>query len=151
MDEDLPNFFEAIKLLQADEIICEYHNIKLRYGLEIEDADVIKKLEKTQIPKKSFQGTPWYNILSNYDYIERFSYYNAMIADRTRYIRDINRDKNVQSDICVLLINLCSIPDEILHIFGKGINNSTFQEDFMESVRLFRKRFERRYGVKWEF
>lgn len=49
-----------------------------------------------------------------------------MIKDRTRYIRDINKDKNIQSDLCVLLLNLCDIPDEILHIFGKGINNINF-------------------------
>lgn len=79
VDEDLPNFFEAIKLKQADEIVSEYYNIKNRYGLEIEDAEVIKKLERIQIPEKSIQGTPWYNILTNHDYSERFNFFGAMI------------------------------------------------------------------------
>ena len=39
--EDLPNFFEAIKLKHAHLIISEYHNIKDRFGFEIEDAEVI--------------------------------------------------------------------------------------------------------------
>ena len=93
VDEDLPNFFEAIKLRQADEIVCEYQNIKDRYGLEIEDVDVIKKLERTKIPEKAIQGSPWYSILSNYDYSERFIYYNAMISDRVQFIKDVNKDK----------------------------------------------------------
>lgn len=53
VDEDLPNFFEALKLRHADQIVAEYHNMKNRYGLEIEDADVIAKLEKTRVPEKS--------------------------------------------------------------------------------------------------
>lgn len=52
VDEDLPNFFEALKLKHADQIICEYYNMKERYGLEIEDADTIAKLEKTVCPEK---------------------------------------------------------------------------------------------------
>lgn len=46
----MPNFFEAVKLAQADDIVAEYHNIKTRFGLEIEDADVIAKLERIKVP-----------------------------------------------------------------------------------------------------
>lgn len=49
VDEDLPNFYEVLKLFHADQIICEYANIKERYGIEIEDAEVIAKLHKTEI------------------------------------------------------------------------------------------------------
>lgn len=69
--------------------------MKERYGIEIEDAEVIKKLKKIRIPERSIQGSPWYNILSNYDYVERFNYFNAMMKDRTAFIKDANRDKNV--------------------------------------------------------
>ena len=95
VDEDLPWFFDALKLHQAADIIEEYHNIKDRYGLEIEDADFIHKLEKIKLSDKTIQGTPWYNILSNFDYMERFNYYNANIKDRELYIKDINQDKQV--------------------------------------------------------
>ena len=134
VDEDLPNFFEAIKLKQADEKLYEYYNMKNRYGLEIEDAEVIKKLERISAPEKTIQGTPWYSILSNFDYSERFNYYSAMLKDRTAYIKDINKDKNVQSDMCVLLLNLSAIPDEVLFQFGKGIENFHFQEEFLQGV-----------------
>lgn len=135
VDEDLPSFFEAIKLKQADEIVSEYYNIKNRYGLEIEDADVIKKLERIRIPEKSMQGTPWYSVLSNHDYTDRFNFYGAVIKDRTAFIKDINKDKNVQSDVCVLLLNLSAIPDEILQNFHHGIENYHFQDEFLQSVR----------------
>jgi len=35
VDEDLPNFFKAIRLQQADEIILESENMKKNYGFEI--------------------------------------------------------------------------------------------------------------------
>lgn len=47
VDEDLPNFFTALKLGQADEIILESQNIKENYGFEIEDPRVIDILDLT--------------------------------------------------------------------------------------------------------
>jgi len=35
VDEDLPNFFTAIKLSQADEVVLESRNCKRNYGIEI--------------------------------------------------------------------------------------------------------------------
>lgn len=114
VDEDLPKFFQTIKLHQADQIIKEYYHMRDRYGIEIEDADVIRKLEKVRIQDKTIQGTPWYYILSDLDYVERFNYVSAMMKDRSAYIKDINNDKNVQSDFVVLLLNLSFIPDEVI-------------------------------------
>lgn len=57
----------------------------------------------------------------------------------------------VQSDFCVLLLNLSAIPDEIVHQFTQGLNNNSFQEEFLEAVIRYRKKFERRFGVKWEY
>ena len=37
VDEDLPNFSEAIGLDHANEVILEYLNIKHNFGFEIED------------------------------------------------------------------------------------------------------------------
>lgn len=37
VDEDLPNFFTAVRLNQADEIIRECDNLRDNYGFEIED------------------------------------------------------------------------------------------------------------------
>jgi len=103
------------------------------------------------MPELAIQGTPWYNILSNYDYVEKFNYLNAMIKDRVEFIKDSNKDKNIQSDFVVLLLNLSAIPDEIVQMFHGGVNSDDFQEEFLEAVKRYRKKFERRFGIKWEY
>jgi hypothetical protein len=76
---------------------------------------------------------------------------NAMIKDRKAFIKDINKDLNVQSDFCVLLLNLSAIPDEIVHQFHHGLNSACFQDEFLGAVKRYRKKFERRFGIKWEY
>ena len=60
VDEDLPNFFHAIKLSHADEIVLEAQNIKDNYGIEIEDPRIIERLDMTVQPKRCIHRTPWY-------------------------------------------------------------------------------------------
>jgi len=50
VDEDLPNFFEAIKFSQADELIQEFYNMRENYGFEIYNPPLIHKLEKIHYP-----------------------------------------------------------------------------------------------------
>lgn len=51
VDEDLPNFFEAIRLSQADEIIAEEENMQNNFGFLLTDPDTIGELEKVLYPK----------------------------------------------------------------------------------------------------
>jgi len=53
VDEDLPNFFEAVTLAQADEIVMESRNVKDQYGIEIIDPITVARLDATTMPKKS--------------------------------------------------------------------------------------------------
>lgn len=53
VDEDLPNFFSAVRLQQADEIIMESDNLRDKYGFEIEDPQTLEILDHTQMPKKA--------------------------------------------------------------------------------------------------
>jgi len=50
VDEDLPNFFEAIKFSQANELIHEFHNMRDNYGFEIYNPPLITKLENIHYP-----------------------------------------------------------------------------------------------------
>jgi hypothetical protein len=79
VDEDLPPFFEAIRLSQADEIIAEEENMQNNFGFLLTDPDTIEELEKVLYPKQSCVGTPWYNILSNPKYSSAFNYIGAYI------------------------------------------------------------------------
>lgn len=120
VDEDLPNFFSAIKLAHADEIILENQNMMQNYGIEIEDPRIVDIIEQTRIPKKAIQGTPWYNVLSNATYSDDFNYIGAHIDEREKLIKDADDDDGnncEQSDIVQILLNLSAIPDEVAQKF----------------------------------
>ncbi len=52
VDEDLPNFFDTIKLSMAEEIISENNNMINNYGFEPNDPDTTERLEKASMPKR---------------------------------------------------------------------------------------------------
>ena len=116
IDECLPNFFEVLLLNQANEAILEYLNIKHNYGIEIEDPEVIHRLKHCKLPTQSIIGSPWYNILANPDYQDKFCYLGAYIEDREILIEDGDDEgdnNSEQSDLVMLLLSLSSIPDEV--------------------------------------
>jgi len=88
IDENLPNFFDSLKLHQANEVMIEYLNMKHNYGFEFEDPAIIKRLLKCTLPRSSMIGHPWYNILANPVYRDKFSYFGAYIGDRNVLIED---------------------------------------------------------------
>lgn len=47
VDEDLPHFFEAVKLSQANELVEENINMKRNFGFEPNDPDTIEILDNT--------------------------------------------------------------------------------------------------------
>lgn len=53
VDEDLPPFYNCVKLSQADEVIAEEANMQNNFGILINDPDTISALEKVEVPKKS--------------------------------------------------------------------------------------------------
>ena len=53
VDEDLPHFFEAVKLSHADELIKENINMQTNYGFEHNDPDTIEILDATKLPKRA--------------------------------------------------------------------------------------------------
>jgi len=52
VDEDLPNFFDTIKLSMADEVIVENDNMIEKYGFEPNDTDTIERLKNASMPKR---------------------------------------------------------------------------------------------------
>lgn len=86
MDEDLPNFFTAVRRQQAAEVLKESENMRRNYKFEIEDRQTLDILEYSKMPKKAIQGTPWYSVLSNPEYCESFSYFGAHVGEREKLI-----------------------------------------------------------------
>lgn len=92
------------------------------FGINLNDPDTIEVLDATTMPKKSMQGTPWYQILSNPKYSNEFYYVGAFVNEREKLIEDgfgeneqfAEEEKHIrceQSDLIVVLLNLAYIPD----------------------------------------
>jgi hypothetical protein len=131
VDEDLPNFFEALMLSEAEKIIAENKQMMTEFGFELSECWLIEKLENSQWPEKSIAGTPWYNILCNSSYVEDFAWLGPHVKDRNLYIKDIDNDPetaHLQSDAVSVLLNLGSIPDFVASQFLLG---SEFAVNFM--------------------
>lgn len=47
VDEDLPNFFQAVKLSFADELVMTAQHMRDKYSIEIECPDVVNRLDET--------------------------------------------------------------------------------------------------------
>lgn len=131
VDEDLPNFFKSVKLSQADELIAENTNMMENFGFEPNDPDTIRILDSTVVPKKAIQGTPWYQILSNFNYANEFNYIGAFVNEREKLIEDgypevfedgdqskgmtlaCKKARFEQSDMVVILLNISYVPDDV--------------------------------------
>lgn len=134
VDEDLPPFLTTVKLSQANEIVAEEKNMRYHFRFGTNDGDTIDSLNKAIVPKRSIQGTPWYQVLSNPKYSNAFMYVGAFVDERHTIIEDGAPDKsdkngempedqimmrNEQSDLVMILLNLGYIPDEVI----QGINS----------------------------
>lgn len=123
VDEDLPNFFTALMLSEAEKVIAENRQMMTEFGFELNESWLIEKLEGTQWPEKSIQGTPWYTMLSNPDYVEKFAWLGPHVKDRNLYIKEFDNDPDtahLQSDTVSVLLNLGSIPDFVASQFVLG-------------------------------
>lgn len=131
VDEDLPNFFEALQLSEAEKVISENRQMMNEFGFELVESWLIEKLENSQWPEKSISGTPWYSLLSNSSYVEDFAWLGPHVKDRNLYIKDIDNDPEIahlQSDAVSVLLNLGSIPD---FVAGQFILGAEFATNFM--------------------
>ena len=119
----------------------ESQNVKSQYGIEIMDPQVVRRLDETTMPKKSIQGTPWYQILSNMQYADDFYYIGAFVDEREKLIKDGDMEEGndcEQSDIVMILLNLSCVPDEIAQRFDF---KAGFQEEFLGNMKKFQQAF----------
>jgi hypothetical protein len=88
VDEDLPDFYDTLKLSMADELLNEEGNMKENFYLSFNDADTIDALTKIKNPVRPIQGSPWYSILSNAKYKNLFAFIGSNVAERYKIIED---------------------------------------------------------------
>jgi len=120
VDENLPPFFDSIRLRDADWLIKENTNLKEEYGFSIISSKVVKILDTVGTPKKAIQGVPYYIILANPLYYRDFQYICCDVPDRDNLIKDDDDDEGndcEQSDMVSIILNMGYIPDEVLSNF----------------------------------
>jgi len=75
VNEELPSFFEALRIPQADEIVKEYHGIQEKYGFETFDFELIDGIIDSAKPlTRKFNRSAWYTPLMNPFYTWDFEY-----------------------------------------------------------------------------
>ena len=140
VDEDLPNFFKAIKLSDADWMVFENKNLREGYGFSMIKTEVEERLDDWQLPKKSIRGISWYNILANPYYSRRFNYIDVNVPSRSDLINDGDDDEGndcEQSDMVQVVLNIAFAPRSIVKdfVFGPGIS-TTFKEAVLEGGKM---------------
>ena len=120
VDENLPNFYEAIRLSDADWFCKEALYLKETYKFTFANEEVTTKLDVIGVPKKPIQGIAWYNVLANPAYVRDFNYITVSIEDREDYIVDGDSDEGndcEQSDMVNILMNLAYVKQEVASTF----------------------------------
>lgn len=126
VDENLPDFYQAIKLSDADWVVHEQQYYDREYDMKIAEPELAKKMDEVSRPVKAVQGIAWYKILANPDYITAFNYIEVNVPDRSNLIVDDDDDEgndNEQSDTVQLALNLGMLKTDIAMDmpFGKGM------------------------------
>lgn len=137
VDEDLPNFFEAVKLSDADWMVYENQNLRKGYGFGMTTKEVESRLDDWQLAKNPIRGIAWYNILANPTYARMFNYIDANVTSRSDLIVDGDSDEEndcEQSDMVQVLLNVAYAPRSVVKNFKFGPGIST---EFKKAIEEF--------------
>lgn len=88
VDEDLPHFYDITTLRQRHQMITMYNNMKQNFGFEYTDPDTIQELKDAKYPELTITGTPWYNVMSNPQYVNEFCFVPSYVGEREKIIND---------------------------------------------------------------
>jgi hypothetical protein len=117
VDENLPFFFTALKLKDADWLLQEHNNLSDNYGIDIISKKIARTLDTVGTPKKAITGIPYYIVLANPLYYRDFQYICCDVPDRDQLIKDDDDDDEndcEQSDLVSILLNMAYIPEEVI-------------------------------------
>ena len=129
VDENLPNFYKAVKLAEADWLVAENQYYSNNYEMKLITNELATKLDATEVASKPIQGIHWYTLLANPTYVQQFAYISVNTPGRESLIVDEDENKNndcEQSDMVNIILNMAFIKDSIVRecVFGAGISTS---------------------------
>ena len=91
VNENLPNFFEAVKLSDTSWFVAESRYLRYTYNFSFANKPMIDRMDNEKhVPKKAVQGLAWYNILFNPAYAHDFNYVPVNTPNREKMINDID-------------------------------------------------------------
>ena len=65
VDEDLPNFFKAVKMKDAEWLVKESTNLADNYGFDFLEKKARDQFSHWKMSTNPIQGCTWYHILAN--------------------------------------------------------------------------------------
>lgn len=65
-----------------------YNNMKNNFGFEYTDPDTIQSLQDAEYPENTITGTPWYNVMSNPQYVNELNFVPSYVEERYKIIDD---------------------------------------------------------------
>lgn len=89
MDEDLPDFFNALKVSDKDWFKSENGRMKDQYAFMVanqETLDIMRKYGTSS--KQPITNLPFYYVLGNPHYQRMFNYFPTTLLNREKYIID---------------------------------------------------------------
>lgn len=135
VDENLPNFFEAVKLKDADWVVKEVRYYQEKYGFQFVREGVVKRLDDWSLAKKPISGIAWYNLLANPKYEREFNYFPTDMEDREDFIVDGDDQEGndcEQSDMVTILVNLAFVKRQVAERFRFAPG---YSESFMTAMK----------------
>ena len=116
VDENLPDFFNALKLRDKEWFLTEneYNKKKYRYMVANQETiDTLKRYPAT--PPKPITNIAFYYILANPYYQRQLNYFTVALPNREDYIIDDDSDEEndcEQSDLVSIMLNLAYLKQE---------------------------------------
>lgn len=132
--------------------------MKQNFGFEYTDPDTIDALKKAEYPRLTITGTPWYNVLSNPQYINNFCFVPSYVGEREKIINDgfeeaesevEKKYKCEQSDMVMILLQLAYIPDVVIQ--DVNFTEAGWSYKFKERMEQYKQDFEKEHHEKWTF
>ena len=141
VDENLPNFFKAIKLADSEWFVKESRYCRHTYRFSFANRDVVDRVDRmSEVPKKAIHGLAWYNILCNPAYVQAFNYISVATPNRANLIVDDDSDEEndcEQSDMVCILINLAYVRQAVAKQFRFEAGYSkSFGEEMKRAASL---------------
>ena len=142
VDENLPNFFQAVPLTEAEWIIAENRNLREVYGFNLMQREIEERLNSQKEGKAYIRGTCWYHVCANPSYARDFCYIDAVWPNRSDFIVDGDDDEEndcEQSDMSQLVINIGLAPRQVIRdsSFGPGISSKFKEQINSQQVSSF--------------